>query len=161
MIAIGRCVRPNTSSETELCIGDEGGPLVVLQRRAEAISIYQTANCSAISLSKTDYKKNSRLTRIPIPIGTMRVQLPAFISLGHVNLREISNTRNLHIVGRFHEMHAPERPVRHQSSSTAGFSTPRDFLALRVSDGADAWRSPETEIVDVVDPSCLAHRSLT
>ena len=130
------------STETKLRGGHEVRPLVVLQTRPERITIYKTSD------------------GVSVPTRPMRVQLPALIALRDVHRRKVTNARHLHVVRRLHEMHALQSPIRDRARATAGLGAPRDLFLLRVANGALLRRSPETEIVDVVDPHRLAQGRL-
>jgi len=138
MLTVPSSISSDTSSKAEFGIGDERSPFVVLEVCAEGISVDEAAD------------------RIPIPISPMRIQLTPRIPLRNINLRKIAHTSNLHIIHRLHEMNTLQRPIRHRPRSPPTLRTPRNFLTFRISDSPNGRRSPETEVVDVVYPCCLA-----
>jgi hypothetical protein len=51
VLAVARSVGPHARAEAELGVGDEARPLVVLQRRAEAVPEDQAADCTVSSVT--------------------------------------------------------------------------------------------------------------
>lgn len=90
----------------------------------------------------------------------MGIELSSVITLGDVDLGKVTDTSNLNIVLGLDEMHALERSVRDDASSTARLGAPRNRLTLGVSDSTHVRGSPEAEVVNVVDPDGLAHGRL-
>jgi len=140
MVAQARSLRPNTSTEAELSIGDKARPFMVLLSIAKRVSKYQTAN------------------RISLAISTTIIQLPTLIPLGNIYLSKVTYACNLYIIGRFDEMHAFECAVGDCACPASGFSAPCYFFAFCVAYCSRGWWCPETEVVRRVDPSSLTIR---
>lgn len=87
----------------------------------------------------------------------MRVELAARVAREHVQQREVADAGDLHVVLGVHEVHALERAVRDHARAAPGLGAPGDLDALGVADAlALLWRSPEAEVVCVVEPRGLA-----
>jgi len=142
MIAVFGSIRANASTEAEFGIGDERGPFVVLKVGAECVSVHQTTNGVAIS------------------ICSVRVELTSSIAFAYVDLGEITNAGDLHVIGGLYKVDTLEGAIGNCTSAPAGFSAPSNFFTFRVADGTNTRGSPETEIIDVVDPGSLTIRAL-
>ncbi len=51
----------------------------------------------------------------------MRVELPSVVSLRDVELRQVADASDLHVVGRLHEVYACQRVVRDDACAVASF----------------------------------------
>ena len=85
-----------------------------------------------------------------------KIYLSSSITLGNIDLREITLACDLNIVRCFHEVHALQRTIGDGPSAAPALRAPSDFNALSISDSADGRRGPETEVINVVDPGGLA-----
>jgi hypothetical protein len=90
----------------------------------------------------------------------MRIKLSTRITSGNINLCEIPNARNLDIIRRLDEMDSPQRSIRDRPGTTSTLRTPSHTHSLRITDRPNRRWSPETEIVNIIDPCCLAIGSL-
>lgn len=142
MVAVHRRVRADARAEAELRVRDERRPLVVLQPCAERVPEDEPAD------------------GVPVAVRAVRVELAARVARGHVDLREVADARDLDVVRRLDEVHALEGAVGDGARAAPALRAPRDLLALRVADRADARGRPEAEVVDVVDVRGLAHGAL-
>lgn len=142
LAVLGR-VGAEASTDTELVVGHEVGPFVVLHVRAEGVAVEKTTD------------------GVPIRIRPMRIELSSIIPSPDIRLRKVANTGNLDVLVRLHPVHALEGSVRDGAGSTAGFGAPGDTFALGVADDAvGGVGTPDTEVVYGVDPSSLAVRRL-
>lgn len=91
----------------------------------------------------------------------MRVELTTSVLFGDVDLSEVTNAGDLNVIGCSDEMNALESTVGDSTSTTARLGTPSNFLTLGIANSSYTGRSPDTEIIDVVDPSSLTLGSLT
>jgi len=143
VVALPSSVLPDTRTEAKFGIRDERSPFVVLEVIPERVSKHQSTN------------------GVTVTIRTMRIEFTTRIALGDVNLRKVSLTSDLNVIRRLDEMHALQRPIRDRPRSPTRFSAPRDFLPFGIADRTNTRRSPETEIINVVDPRRLTIRTLT
>lgn len=139
MVAVHGGLRTDAGTEAELVFRDEACPLVVLSTRTKGVAVDES----------TDW--------VSIAISTAVIQLSTGITLANVDLREIANTSDLHVVMSLHKVHASECAVRDDASASARFGAEGDGFALRVADGAvRSRRSPQAEIDRGVQPDGLA-----
>jgi len=138
VVAVLSSVRANASTEAEFGVRNEGGPFVVLKVGAESVSVDQTTNGVAIS------------------ICSVRIEFTSSVTLAHVDLGEITNASDLNVIRSLHKVDTLEGPIRDGTSAATGFGAPSNLFTFRVADRTNAGRSPETEVIDVVDPSSLA-----
>lgn len=89
---------------------------------------------------------------IPFSGCAMRIELPSFVALLDVDLREVADTSDLDVVRRLHEVNALQRAVGHDARSVAGRRAVRHDHRLRLSDGRRRLRRVETEVIDAVQP---------
>lgn len=71
---------------------------------------------------------------LTITVSTMRIELAACIPIGDVQRREVSDARDLHVIGCLHEMRASDRAVGNEARPVARLDAPRDLDALRLPD---------------------------
>lgn len=90
----------------------------------------------------------------------MGIEFSSFITLRDVDLGEVTDTSNLDVVLGLDKVHTLERSVGDHTSSTTRLCAPSNLLTLSITDRARAGRSPEAEVVNVVDPEGLAHGRL-
>jgi len=108
----GRLGAVLASAEAELGVRHEVGPFVHLRKRAECRRKHETAD------------------RVSIAISTMRVQFTTFVSGRNVQVREVTNTSNLHEVRRLDEVCAGDGAVGNQAGAVAILHAPGDFKSL-------------------------------
>jgi hypothetical protein len=145
MLTVPRGVGSDTRTEAEFGVGDEGGPFVVLEVGAEGVAVHETADWVAV------------------PICSVGVEFASLVAGRNVDVGEVADAGDLDIIWSLDEMDTGECTVRDSTGSTTGLGAPCDFDTFSVSDcGAGAWcrRCPKTEVIDVVDPGCLAHTGL-
>jgi len=143
VIAVLGGIGTNASTEAELGVGDEGSPFMILEISTEGISVDQSTNGIAISIS------------------SMRVEFTSSIALADVDFSEVTNASNLNIIWRFHKVNTFEGSVGDSAGATTGLSAPRNLFALCITDCANTRGCPQAEIIDIIDPSRLALRALT
>jgi len=143
VIAVLGGIGTNAGTEAEFGVGDEGRPFMILEIGTEGVSVDQSTNGIAISVS------------------SMRVEFTSSVALADVNLSEITNAGNLNIIRRLHKMNTFEGSVGDSAGATAGLGAPRHLFAFCVTDCANTRGCPQAEIVNIVDPSRLAFRALT
>jgi len=142
MLAVFPGVRTSAGTHAELGSAYEVGPLVVLNLSTEGV---------------TEDKSTDGVT---VAIGTVRVKLSSFITSLDVDLGEVTYAGYLNVVLGTNEVNTLEGAIGDHTSTTAALGTPSDFVPLRVADCADRGGCPETEIIRVVHPHCLAHGRL-
>jgi len=142
VLAIACSIGSSASAEAKLRVRHVIRPLVVLQAIAKRISIHKPSN------------------RVPIPVCSMRVELPSIVSLRDVELRQVADASDLHVVRCLHEVYASQRVVRDDACAVARLQAPGDLFTLGITNAARRRRRPEAEVVNVVDPRGLARRAL-
>lgn len=129
-----------TNSEAVLGGTDEGRPLVLLNT----------------------VRVNETTDGVTVAIRTMRIQFTSLIAGCDVHRGEVSCTGDLRIVRCDEVVGAVNGAVGNRTRAVTGSGAPRYFNALRVTDRlSGSRRSPETEVVDIVDIGSLASRGLT
>jgi len=130
------------SPDTELGIGHEIGPLVVLDHRARRVSEHQSTD------------------RVAIPVGTMRIQLSSFVTSRDADLSKVTPARDLNIVGSLNPMGSDDSAVREEPGSISVLQAPGDFdsLCLRNSGvrSIGIRRAPKAKVGNAVDEEVLA-----
>lgn len=77
----------------------------------------------------------------------MGVHLPSPITCLYIDLRLIDEPNDLHVVGCFDKLHAPERVVRDEACAASGFGAPRDHIAFHITDDGVGFNGgPEAEV---------------
>jgi hypothetical protein len=84
------------------------------------------------------------------------IKFTTWITTGDVELGEVANTSDLNVVGSLDEMDALEGAVGDGPGATATLCAPSDTNALSVANVTDVRRSPETEVINIIDPCGLA-----
>jgi len=136
-------VGANASTEAEFGVGNERGPFMILQIGTECVSIDQTTDGVAVS------------------VCSVGIELASGILLGNVDLGEVANARDLDVIGSLDEVNAFERSIGDGTSTAARFGAPSNLITFSVTNSANTGGCPETEVIDVVDPSRLTFRALT
>jgi len=90
----------------------------------------------------------------------VRVKFTTLIPLLNINLSEITNPSNLYIILRPNEMNALQSPIRYNTCTSPALRAPSHLILLRIAYSAYGGWGPETEVVCVVHPDCLAHGGL-
>lgn len=78
------------------------------------------------------------------------------IAPGDIDLGEIPHAGDLDIIRCLNKMNTLQRSIRNNPRPPSRSRTPRNLLPLRIADRPKRGRSPETKVVDGVDPGCLA-----
>jgi len=140
VLAVAGSIGASACAEAELGGGHKIGPLVILLVSTERVSEDQSSN------------------GVTVTVSTVRIEFTALVALGNVHRSEVTNTSNLDVINGFDEMHAFKRAIGDRARSAAGLGAPRDLVLLGVADSVSsgARRSPEAEIVIIVDPGGLA-----
>ena len=87
----------------------------------------------------------------------MRVQLPALVARRDVDLREVSNTGDLDVIGCLDKVRALDGTRGHDARAVPALHTPRDLDALRVADNGARARArgrEQAEVLERVDCGC-------
>lgn len=136
----GAC--PNAGTEAEFGVGNEAGPLMILQAVAESIAVNETTN------------------RISVSVSAVGIKFTTGISLRYVDRSEVANTSYLNIVRGFDKVNAVERAVWNEPCTTSRLGAPSDLKSFGITNGSDSWGRPQTEVIDIIDPSGLTMRRL-
>ena len=113
-----------------------------------------------LNLSTESVTEDKSTDGVTIAIGTVRVKLSSFITSLDVDLCEVTHAGYLNVVLGANEVNTLEGAIGDHTGTTAALGTPSDLVPLRVADCADRGGCPETEIIRVVHPHCLAHGRL-
>ncbi len=84
----------------------------------------------------------------------MRIQLSSRVTLGNVELGQVTDTSDLDVIRSLYEVRALDGSIRNEAGAIAALETPRDFDSLRLTDHG-LWTglrgSKQAEVVDRVD----------
>jgi hypothetical protein len=88
----------------------------------------------------------------------VRIKLSSIIVGGYVNLGLVDEANDLYVVRSLDVLDTLKSGGRDEACAMAGFGAPSDFLTFGVTDGrVRHWRSPQAEVIDVIDKRRLAH----
>jgi hypothetical protein len=139
VVAVLGSITANASTDAEFSVRDERCPLVVLNTRAEGVTVEKSTSRVATTVSTTVIEFSSRVTLLDVQLG------------------EVTDTSNLNVVRSLDEVNTLEGSVGDSTSTAARLGAPCNSLMLSIADSAvGVRRCPETEVLSGVDPSSLA-----
>lgn len=137
MLAVSSSIGTNACSYAEFIVGDELGPLMELLLVSKYISIDETAD------------------RIAVSISTVIIQFSSFVTSRDVNLGEISDAGDLDIFWCLDKVNSSERSCRHDTSAVCTMRAVSNGLAFNVADRVLNGWAPKAKVVQRVDPQGL------
>lgn len=98
--------------------------------------------------------------RVAEIVGSVRVELSTVVALGDQDGCEISHAGHLNVVAGAYKVGSLDRSVRDQTGSVAIGGTVGNTRTFLLTNRTVLCRTPETEILETVDPSSLTARVL-